>query len=421
MCVRGNRGFTDHLLLSSVVGWAAVLLPLASLYAQPRSGDVFCEYHWTNAEGDAGGALRVGGRVGYGGGPVALPHDVDLEHATRAEVVIEKLLCHAGTRGLEISLNGGKWTAVPESRGIPEPQWNYQHHTYPVVPIALSQLREGKQNAFRMRVDDRHPWDWPQHLIYGVHLRVYYDPALKSHVRGRLAAPRTGGALGREVPLRVEILDSPAEARRVDFIGRYEGVNLEGDGKYRQWHYHYVRGELTGHLGSATRPPWALVWDTSWIPDQPRPMQLAAWITDGQGVTFQTPVVGGLTWARQGLHVELCKPLDVPEEWVTRSGEHVQQFRVRGDLDDAVAARLVWCSWSPGYMEGVYVNGQQVLWREGPRYAYFVHQVPLEDLSVLRRGENTLKTGKTPKYEGKMVHGMEVNWPGIMVLIQYQQ
>ena len=70
-------------------------------------------------------------------------------------------------------------------------------------------------------------------------------------------------------------------------------------------------------------------------------------------------------------------------------------------------------------MEGVYVNRQKVLDREGPRYAYYVHRVPLKDLSVLRAGENILRTGKTPKYKGKMVHGMEVNWPGIMVLIQY--
>jgi hypothetical protein len=72
-------------------------------------------------------------------------------------------------------------------------------------------------------------------------------------------------------------------------------------------------------------------------------------------------------------------------------------------------------------MEGVYINGQKVFDREGPRYAYYVHRVPLEDLSMLRAGENVLKTGKTPKYHGKMVHGMEVNWPGIAVLIQYRR
>ena len=67
------------------------------------------------------------------------------------------------------------------------------------------------------------------------------------------------------------------------------------------------------------------------------------------------------------------------------------------------------------------LNGQKVFQREGPRYAYQMHRVALQDLSILRPGENLLTTGKTPKYDGKMVHGMEVNWPGIMVLIQYRK
>lgn len=71
-------------------------------------------------------------------------------------------------------------------------------------------------------------------------------------------------------------------------------------------------------------------------------------------------------------------------------------------------------------MEGIFINDHLVLQREGPRYAHFLHHVPLDDLSVLKSGENTLTTGKTPKYNGKTVHGMEVNWPGIMLLIQYQ-
>jgi hypothetical protein len=155
------------------------------------------------------------------------------------------------------------------------------------------------------------------------------------------------------------------------------------------------------------------------VPDQPQPFRLAARITDETGLTWFTESVDGLTFDRGGLSVELCKPYDVPKKWVTRSGEHEQKFRIEGDLAKATAARLVWCSWSPGYMEGVYINGHKVFDREGPRYAYYVHRVPLTDLSVLRAGENVLKTGKTPKYHGKMVHGMEVNWPGIMVLIQY--
>ncbi len=394
--------------------------PLAAL-AQPNYGDVFREYRWTNEDGDAGGSLRVGGRLDYGGSPIEMPQYFDLRHAIRAEIVVEKLLCHAGTRELAISVNGNPWMAIPEAAEIPKSQWDYQHHVYPVAVLPLSQLREGSKNQFRLRVGEEPPPNWPQHLIYGVHFRIYYNPERKPHPNGQLISPKSNEVIGKNATVEVEVDGSHDELRQVDFLGLYEGVNLEGDGQYRQWHYHYFRAELTGHIGSRAQPPWTLDWDTTWIPNQDRPFQLAARLTDRNGITYQTRPVSGLTFKRDGLTVELCKPYDVPKKWVTRSAEHTEKFRVVGDLRTAVAARLVWCSWSPGYMEGIFVNGQKVLECEGPRYAYFIHRVPLEDLSMLRPGENLLSTGKTSRRDGTMVHGMEVNWPGIMVLIQYQQ
>jgi hypothetical protein len=147
---------------------------------------------------------------------------------------------------------------------------------------------------------------------------------------------------------------------------------------------------------------------------------LAARITDEAGLIYFTKPVEGLTFRRGDLSVELAKPYDVPKKWVTRAGERAQKFRITGDLSTAVAAQLVWCSWSPGYMNGIFINDTKVFGREGPRYAYYAHRVTLKDISALKPGENVLKTGKTPKYKGRMVHGMEVNWPGIMVLIQYR-
>ena len=117
--------------------------------------------------------------------------------------------------------------------------------------------------------------------------------------------------------------------------------------------------------------------------------------------------------------MELCKPYGIPPKWVTRKGEKTEHFDIHGDLKRATAAQLVWCSWSPGYMRGIFINGVQVFDREGPKYQTYYHRVTLNDLSGLQSGRNALTTGMTPKINGKMVHGMEVNWPGIMVLIQY--
>lgn len=386
----------------------------------PQPGDVFREYLWTHTTGDAGGSLRVGGRLDYGGGPIVLPHELDLEQATRAEIVVEKLLCHDGTRGLSISVNSNAWLTLPEAPGIPEPQWEYMHHTYPVVTVPLSQLQLGAGNQVRLRVSDEHPWNWPQNLIYGVHVRIYYDPTRKPHPMGRLVSPLPGASLGTQVTLAAVASSSRGGIRQVDFLGHYEDVNLQGDGAYTQWQYHYHRAVLTNHLGSVTSAPWRMLWDTSWVPDQSKPFRLAARITDETGLTYFTEAVGGLTFQRGGVSVELCKPCDVPRQWLTRKGEHRQKFRVAGDLRQAVAAQLIWVSWSPGYMEGLYLNDHKVLDREGPKYAYHIHRVPVPDLKMLQPGENVLRTGKTPLYDGQIVHGMELNWPGIMVLIQYR-
>ena len=76
--------------------------------SSPVPGDVFREYTWFNEQGDAGQALRVGGKQGqyhpdrgsehgYVNAPIELPHEFDLKFATRAEVVIERILCHDGS------------------------------------------------------------------------------------------------------------------------------------------------------------------------------------------------------------------------------------------------------------------------------------------------------------------------------------
>jgi hypothetical protein len=422
---------TGSIWLGSVAAPSAADLTSDSLTAEarwyghpttlrPKPGDLFREYTWTHTAGDAGGSLRVGGRLDYGGNPIPWPHAIDLEHAIRAEVIVEKLLCHEGTRGLALAVNDHDWIDLPDPPSLSEPAWETMHHTYPVVPLPLDQLKTGEGNHFRLRVSPEHPWNWPQNLIYGVHVRIFYDVAKKPHPTGRLVSPRPGDALGIKAPLEATAQSPNGPIQQVDFLGHYLDVNLEGDGDFTQWHYHFHRASLTNHIGSIHSAPWRLTWDNSWVPNQPQPFQLAARITDITGLIYFTEAVEGLTFQRDGFSVELCQPYEVPRKWLTRTGEKTQKFYVTGDLDRAVAAQLVWVSWCPGYMEGLYLNDRKVIDREGPRYAYYAHRVPVPDLTALQPGENLLRTGKTPLYDGQMVHGMEVNWPGIMVLIQYR-
>jgi hypothetical protein len=407
------------------------LLISQGLGAQPVSQDLFREYRWFHEKGDAGQAIRVGGKQGqthpdrgsahdYINAPMTWPHDLDLAEAIKAEVIFEQILCHDGTTGLALQINDGAWTYVPEPDHIPAPQSRYQYHSYPVLRVPVSVFKPGTGNHFRLRVDPQHPWHWPQNLINGLHIRIYYNPKTKPHPIGTITSLQSGDALSDTVKLAVDAQSPNGPVSQVDYVGLYEDVNLEGDGVYRQWHSLYFHGRLMHHIGSATHAPFTLAWDSAWIPDQKEPIQIAARITDKTGLTYQTEAITGLSLQRSTGSVELCKPYDIPLKWVTRRGEKSERFDVQGDLDRAVAAQLVWSSWSPGYMNGIMINGTRIFDVEGPRYKTFYHRVTLEDLSAFHAGPNVLTTGKTPLVNGKMVHGMEINWPGIMVLIKYQ-
>ena len=406
------------------------LIGIGVAKASPAPGDVFREYYWYHETGDAGQALRVGGKQGqyhpdrgsahgYVNAAIELPHEFDLQDAVRAEVVIEKVLCHDGTRGLAIRVNDCDWIDVPECTSIPTPQWDYQHHTYPTVPVPLAQLKRGMGNTFQMKVAAEHSWNWPQNLINGVHFRVYYDSEKKAHPTVRIVSVQAEGPPQEAVALEVEARSPNGKIRRVDYVGHHEDVNFEGDGQYTQWHYHFFHGAIVNHIGSAYEAPWQVMWSTKWVPDQTQPIRIAARIVDETGLIYMT-APQDLTLNRPGVSVELCKPYDVPAKWVTRRDEHAEYFDLAGDPQQAKALQLAWSSWSPGYMNGITINDVKVFDCEGPKYKSFTHRVTVDDVSMLRRGQNTLQTGKTPLHNGQMVHGMEVNWPGIMVLVRYE-
>ena len=203
-----------------------------AVLAQPEPGDVFREYYWYNRSGNADYALRVSDEgnfdKGYGGGNISTRHVFDLEHAVKAEVVIEKIQSHEGTRDLEISINDNEWTRVPEAESIPIAKYNYLHHIYPVMEIPLSWLNSESDNKFRMKVSPVHPWNWPQHLINGIHFRIYYDPELKNHPAGEITSPLPDTSVGESVTFAAEASSPDTVIKQVDFVGLYEDVNCSG-------------------------------------------------------------------------------------------------------------------------------------------------------------------------------------------------
>ena len=398
-----------------------------TISAQPLPGDLYKEYAWYNESGDCNGALRVGGQLDYHiienvedlsfDGLIYPPFEVDLNNAIRAELVIEKMLCHGDTKGLRVSINGHEPVRIPEAEHIPKPQSAYAHHFNAVVPIDISILDQGSENSFLFEVDTAGNW-WPQNLVYGMILRIYYNSAIVK-ARGEISLPGEGAKLGNTNQISYQ--PAPGEKlEKVDVIGYYEDADLEGDGLYRQWHYSYHKCQIYNHIGTIDSSPYNLLWNTEWLPDQDEKMKLAAFVHRSDGYIYMTEPVQNLGLQHGDFSVELCKPYRRPKGWYTRNGTFEERFQVKGDLDRAVEAKMVLRSWSPGYFNGIYINDFIVFVKEGPKYDYFQHDIPVEALYALKQGENVLKTGKTPLYPEGMVHGVEVQWPGIMLLIKYK-
>ncbi|MBD3392097.1 MAG: hypothetical protein GF418_08475 [Chitinivibrionales bacterium] len=386
----------------------AVLGLVLVIHADPMPGDVFRE-HRKEAVGDAGGAWRVGGSLDYGGGNIYFPGDVDLTNAIRAEVNIEKIQCHDGTVGLCVSVNDNAWIPVPMPESIPEPKDKYQHHIYPNVEVPLEHLVQGA-NCFKLKVDPT-GW-WPQNLIYGCHLRVYYDPETVDHPTGRITSPATNGTMGTSVDIQVE---TEGDVKQVDYLYYGKGLNYEGDGIYTQWHYHFFHANIVHHIRSASSFPFGVTWNTEWIPDQTEPMKLCARIVDNTELVYMTEAVTGLTFDRGDFSVELCEPYNVPALWVTRKGTKGNDFDVSGNPATAIRGKACWAAWASCYCSDVKINGTSIgCGGECGNYRYTT-QEPEFDPGCLQEGKNRLEI---PGTSGSH-HGMEVEWPGVMVLVQY--
>jgi hypothetical protein len=215
-----------------------LLLPL-SLNAKPEPGDVFREYTWKPK-----GTYHV---LTQQQAPIDFSRGFDLDQAARAEAVLEIGNAHLGFADFHIRVNAGKWRriAFPElGPQQPSPsRWFFQWQ--PVVNLPLSELRSEGPNRFELRVAPKTYEGTVPHpaytCVYSITFRVYYEPALKPHATGEIAAPGAGSKLGTNVELLVK---SSGRVRQIDFLGRYEDLNYEGDGVYDQWHGVFEGGRL---------------------------------------------------------------------------------------------------------------------------------------------------------------------------------
>lgn len=403
---------------------AFIVFLTTALPAQWTPGQVYREYVWTTPADHDEPFLRVGGRYGYAARPgklpaslqdgsdLLLPDTLALAGAIRAEVVVEKVMSHEDTRNLRIVFNGQRELPFPEPATVPAPQTEYMYHTSVVAPVPLTDLRP-HGNRFRLRVDSIQRWNWPQNLVYAVILRVYYapeaDPPMVSIMLGRTFEGVLLSSGGGPVNCY----------QHVDFVFDGRAPDWSGRGTYDRVHWQTFRGQPHNILGrSVVCPPQpGLILSDPWLPAQTDAHVRARVLRYDGSYLVHAPsdpftVNSGVT---------LYEPGPAPRNWVTRSGKFEQTIPVPDTVTDATAYRLLWTSWSPCYGNGLFLNDHLVWSRtDDDCYRFAAHQPEFSGhaLPYLQRGDNVVRTALTPPMRGRMVHGMEVQWPGVQLLVR---
>jgi hypothetical protein len=354
---------------------------------------------------------------------VPRPLVLDLTGATRAELTVEYWGGHIGTSGQQFQVNSNGWTDLPQPQGTPaEPQRFYRTLLgNNAVPIPLNWLRHGTNVVqFAAGRQIAYSFDFGLYWLYDFTVRVYYDET-RPHPAGELVTPKSADHFGDVLELEFCASPESTPVRRVEFIGEYEDFDWDGDGVWREWQFTTHHGVLSNHLGTAHAAPWRATFDARWLTDQAQPVRVRARVTDTAGMTSLTPPVE-IKQRRTSRNVKLIKPALVPESFSSRNGKLSRECILdvpEAALKKARSVRLVASTWSANVdddsIHELRLNGERLADRPGifHNYAFVTLEVPT---GRLRSGTNVITLYST--FKG---HAFEVNWPGPVLLVEFQQ
>ena len=284
--------------------------------------------------------------------------------------------------------------------------------------VPLGHLREGRNEIqFTCGPQICYNFNFGFFWIYSFTIRIYYDRS-HPHPPEKIVTPAEGDEMGKYSEIGLKITEGGLSVEKVDFIGFYEDFDWEGNGIFRQWHYQTGNGKLYRHIGSSNGEPYAVTWNTRWIPDQDKPLRLAAIITDTAGIRYMTPGTGDLPFRRKDRNVKMYPSHDIPELFSARIGrEKSCSIKVTDDPANAKAACLLLSTWSgkcdDGSVHEVILNGKRLLDNFGVFHDYSFDYISVP-VDYIKEGTNQFTVHS--KFEG---HGLEVNWPSPVLLIEF--
>ncbi len=391
------------------------------------AGDIFRDYLWKGPFRNESKYQRVTGPTATDPGAKRfLPNPInnivieDLEHAVKAEMIIETWGGHAGTTGKSVRLNDNEWLPVPESPviGTTDPE-NYYQFRYPRISLPLEQLNEGDNKlefTTTGQLPEGEPDWWPQWGVYSVVFRIYYDEE-KSHVAGELSHNSKDNVITDGHTFAVKIDTDAQEVERVDYVGYYYDYDYNGDGIYEGWQCTYNYGEIKNHIGFSNSAPFDVTWDSDWVPDQKDPMTVTAIITNAQGISYVTAPWSGIQLERDKKTVVMYNCSDIPEKYgVNAEKSNMVRLDIPDELDKAEEARMTVITWNGAGTAAFELNRHPIASTLGKDHDYAIDEL-LVPLEYIQKGTNYIITRAVPYNPNP--HGVEIMWPGAALKVRY--
>ncbi|MHC4744835.1 MAG: hypothetical protein ACYS8Z_23215 [Planctomycetota bacterium] len=345
----------------------------------------------------------------------------DLFQLVRAELRLELWGGHPGTANKTFALNGKAVYGIPEV-GAETKNCVY---SYPVADVNVAHLVRGV-NAFQFACE-RGSSFWGHYIIDDASVRcVLKDdhPDLKEagldEFMAEIALGRDGTILSDTTNISIYFPQKFAESIvSVDYFARYLGFDDTGSGTENDWHGFTHKGQLRNHIGSASKPPFNVKWDTSMIPSQAKPMAVRAVVHLKDGFHYVTDTLGGLAFPKARKQVEMyrCTIMPVPF-WSRASRLNEAQIELPDDILSFEKVHLMVKIWDGGegnIKEPFKINGHPYSITSGKSVHDVVFTIAEVNPEHLKTGRNVITLLSDTEH-----HGIEILLPGPVLIARHE-
>ena len=346
----------------------------------------------------------------------------DLFQLKAAQLYLEMWGGHPGTSGKRFLPNGKQMYNVPEV-GTAAGHCTY---SYPVIPLKVRHLVTGT-NSFQFACD-RGSSFWGHFIMDNAAVRCFLKPDHPDLAQAGLK----GLSANIKLPNPRNVLQDITEISisyskefeqlivSADYFGRYLGFDDDGNGSENDWHGFTQKKQYRNHIGSASKPPFAIKWDTSMVPSQSAPMAICAVLQLKRGFYYVSDTLDDLTFPPDRNRIEMYKCSSMPTPfWSRDSKENKAVIELPKDISSLQHAQLMIKIWDGGegkVKEPFKINGHPYSITSRKAVHDVVFTVAEVNTEHLKPGKNQINLLSDTEH-----HGIEVLLPGPVLIARYNE